>query len=137
MERRDFFHAAAGFAAMSGLLEAAGAKLPDAVIAAGKAKVTQEPFGEQRVYFDGPTDMLKSMTAGSLLLKAGMEPHPPHQHAEEEILVITEGSGEIVIDGKTTQVGPGAMMYSAANKTHGIRNTGKTPLMFYYFKWTK
>jgi mannose-6-phosphate isomerase-like protein (cupin superfamily) len=137
MERRDFFGFAAGLAGMAGLLEAAGAKLPDAVIPSDKAKITQEPFGELRVYFDGPTDQLKSMTAGSLRLNPGQEPHPPHRHPEEEIMVVTEGSGEIAIAGKTTRVGPGAMMYSAANKTHGIRNTGKVPLMFYYYKWTK
>ena len=122
---------------MSGLLEAAGAKLPDAVIAADAAKLTHETFGDARIYFDGPTDQLKSMTAGSIRLTAGQEPHPPHQHPEEEIMLVTEGSGEIVVEGKTTQVSPGAMMYSAANKMHGIRNTGKTPLTFYYFKWIK
>jgi len=136
MDRRDFFNLAAGLAATSSFLEAAP-KLPDAVIASDKASVAHEPFGEQRVYFDGPTDQLKSMTAGSLRLNPGQEPHPPHQHPEEEILLVTEGSGEIVIQGKTTQIGPGAMMYSAANKTHGIRNTGKVPLMFYYYKWIR
>ncbi len=137
MNRRDFFPLGAGLAAMSSLLEAAGAKLPDAVITADAAKLTHESFGDTRVYCDGPTDQLKSMTAGSIRLNAGQEPHPPHQHPEEEIMLVTEGSGEIVVEGKTTHVSPGAMMYSAANKTHGIRNTGKTPLTFYYYKWMK
>jgi mannose-6-phosphate isomerase-like protein (cupin superfamily) len=137
MDRRDLLQAAGGLIAVSGLAESAGVKLPDTVIPAGKATVTQESFGELRVYFDGPTDQLKAMTAGSLRLNAGQEPHPPHQHPEEEIMVITEGTGEILINGKVTQVGPGAMMYSAANKTHGIRNTGKVPLMFYYYKWVR
>jgi hypothetical protein len=26
-------------------------------------------------------------------------------------------------------------MYCAANKSHGILNTGKTPLLFYFYKW--
>jgi hypothetical protein len=46
-----------------------------------------------RVYFDGPTDQLKAITAGSLLLKPGMQPHPTHQHPEEELMVIAEGTG--------------------------------------------
>ena len=50
-------------------------------------------------------------------------------------LWITEGTGEIVVDGKKTKVGPGSMMYCAANKLHGIVNTGKTPLLFYFYKW--
>jgi quercetin dioxygenase-like cupin family protein len=114
---------------------AAAAKLPDVTRTAAEAAVTQEPFGEIRVYFDGPTDQLKAMTAGSLRLKPGMSPHPPHQHEEEEIMVITEGTGEISIDGKVTKVAPGTMMYCGANKPHGIVNTGKSYLLFYYYKW--
>ena len=75
------------------------------------------------------------MTAGSLLLKAGMSPHPPHQHPEEEFMVVTEGTGEMVVEGKKTNVGPGSMMYCAGNKVHGIVNTGKSPLLFYFYKW--
>ena len=117
------------------LLAAGPGKLPNAVIAAKNAKVTHEPFGDLRVFFEGPTDQLKMMTAGSLMLKPGMSPHPPHQHEEEEFMVVTEGTGEISMDGKITPVGPGSMMFSAAQRLHGIVNTGKVPLLFYFYKW--
>jgi mannose-6-phosphate isomerase-like protein (cupin superfamily) len=113
----------------------AAPKLADVIIDRAAAKVIQEPFGELRIYFDGPTEQLKAMTAGSLRLNAGMSPHPPHQHPEEEFLLVTEGDGEISIDGKVTHAGPGAMMYCAARRLHGIVNTGKTPLLFYFYKW--
>lgn len=116
-------------------LPLAAAKLPNATRDQAGAKLIQEPFGDHRVYFDGATDQLKSMTAGSLRLKPGASPHPPHQHPEEEFLLVTEGMGEIEIDGKKTKVGPGAMMYCAGGKTHGIVNTGKMPMLFYYYKW--
>jgi mannose-6-phosphate isomerase-like protein (cupin superfamily) len=124
----------AGLSAMP-MFAAGTGKLPNGTLDESKAKLTKENFGDLRIYYDGPTDQLKSMTAGSLRLKAGMSPHPPHQHPEEEFMVITEGTGEIVVEGKTTKVGPGSMMYSAANKLHGIVNTGKTPLLFYFYKW--
>ncbi len=127
----------AGLMAASGMLEAAGAKLPNAVVGGDKARVTHESFGDLHVYFEGPTDQLKSMTAGSLRLNPGQEPHPPHQHPEEEMMVVTEGTGEISIEGKVSSVAPGAMMYCAAGRVHGVRNTGKTPLLFYYYKWMK
>jgi mannose-6-phosphate isomerase-like protein (cupin superfamily) len=110
-------------------------RLPNRTLDASAAKLTREPFGDLRIYFDGPTDQVKAMTAGSLLLKAGMTPHPPHQHPEEEFMVITEGTGEITVDGKVTKVGAGTMMYCSAGKLHGIVNTGKTPLLFYFYKW--
>lgn len=110
-------------------------KLPNATMNPDKATITKEDFGELRVYFDGPTDQLKTLTAGSLMLKPGMQPHPPHQHPEEEMMVIAEGTGEVVVDGRKSKVGPGSMMYCAAGRLHGIVNTGKTPLLFYYYKW--
>ncbi|MBM3725970.1 MAG: cupin domain-containing protein [Acidobacteria bacterium] len=128
--RRDLFALAA-----LGALPMAGATLPNTVIDPKDAKLTREPFGDLLIFFNGPTQQVKSMTAGSLRLKAGMEPHPPHAHPEEEFMVITEGSGELLVDGKTVKVGPGSMMYCGANKTHGIRNTGKTLLLFYFYKW--
>jgi quercetin dioxygenase-like cupin family protein len=75
------------------------------------------------------------VTAGSLQLKPGMSPHPPHTHPEEEIMVVTEGAGEISVEGKVTKVAAGSMMYCPGGKLHGIVNTGKAPLLFYYFKW--
>lgn len=117
------------------LLGAAPGTLAGAVVDAKNAKLTREPFGDIRVFFEGPTDQVKMMTAGSLLLKPGMTPHLPHRHAEEEFMIITEGTGDISMEGKITRVGPGSMMYSAANRLHGIVNTGQVPLLFYYYKW--
>jgi oxalate decarboxylase/phosphoglucose isomerase-like protein (cupin superfamily) len=113
----------------------AAAKLPEATFSAGQAKLIKEPFGDLRIYFEGPTDILKSMTAGSLRLNPGATPHAPHRHPEEEFMVITEGKGEISMEGKITKVGPGSMMYCAGNRLHGVVNTGKTPLLFYFYKW--
>ena len=127
--RRDLFKM------MAAALMPAGGKINNAVLDAGKAKLQREPFGDLRVYFDGPTDQLKAMTAGSLELKPGMTPHAPHQHPEEEIMLITSGEGEISLDGKITRVGPGSMMYCAAGRMHGVVNTGKTPMRFFYYKW--
>jgi quercetin dioxygenase-like cupin family protein len=132
--RRDLLKWAAGLNGLA-LLGANAPSIPNAVIDEKQAKLTREPFGDLRIYFEGSTGQVKSMTAGSLRLKPGMSPHPPHQHPEEEFMVITEGSGEITVDGATTKVGPGSMMYCAAGKLHGIVNTGKSPLLFYFYKW--
>jgi len=88
-----------------------------------------------KIYFNGPTDQLKGMIAGNLLLDPGATPHPPHQHPEEEFMLVTQGTGEIFVDGKTYQVGPGSMMYCAGNHFHGITNTGADKMLFYFWKW--
>lgn len=132
--RRDVLRFSAAAAAF-GALAADGAVLPNGTTDADGAKFTRESFGDLRVYYEGPTQQLRTMTAGSLLLKPGMSPHPPHSHEEEEFMVVTEGTGVIEVEGKKAAVKAGSMMYCGANKLHGIVNTGKTPLLFYYYKW--
>jgi len=124
-----------GLLAPLGLMADAPKKLPDFTYTAKEAKEVKEDFGIHRMYFEGPTDQLKLMVAGSVTLKPGATPHPPHQHEEEEIMVVTEGTGIIGLNGVDKAVGPGSMMYSAANRPHDIRNTGKSPLTFFYYKW--
>jgi mannose-6-phosphate isomerase-like protein (cupin superfamily) len=109
--------------------------LQDKVVIGNMAKLTRDPFGDTRVFFEGPTSQLKSVTAGSLLLKPGMEPHPPHQHPEEEIIIVASGHAEILVGGEKVPSAPNSMMYCESNKLHGIRNAGTEPLLFYYFKW--
>ena len=133
MKRRDLIWAT-GLCALP-VFAAGVPHLADGCLDESKATLTRESFGDLRVYYDGPTEYLKSMTAGSLRLKAGMEPHPPHQHPEEEFMIVTEGTGEIFVNGKTLKAGPGTMMYCRANSLHGIKNTGSTSLLFYFYKW--
>jgi mannose-6-phosphate isomerase-like protein (cupin superfamily) len=131
--RRDLLKLAGLGAALR--LSAGTEKLPNGVVGGDGARLEQHDFGDLRIYYDGATDQVSAMTAGSLLLKAGMSPHPPHQHPEEEFMVITEGNGEITVEGRVTKVGPGSMMYCAAGHVHGIVNTGEKPLLFYFYKW--
>ena len=112
-----------------------GAKLPDGVL--DLAALTAEVVNGCRVFvhYNGPTDQLRGMCTGMAVLDPGASPHPPHRHPEEEFLIVADGTGEIECDGQITQVGPGAIMYCAGNVLHGITNTGKVPLTFYWSKW--
>ena len=110
-------------------------KLKDGVIAAIDIVPIHEPGCAAFVHYNGPTDQLRGMCAGMATLEPGASPHPPHRHAEEEILIVAEGTGLIECDGKETPVGPGAMMYCAGNTLHGITNTGAQTMTFYWSKW--
>jgi len=112
------------------------AQIPDEVVLKEKAKFSAHPFGDLRVYLDGTTDQLKGLSVGSLELKAGQSPHPPHTHSDEEIILVTDGHAEISIGNQITKAGPGSVMYVGSNHLHGIVNTSKAPMTFYYIKWT-
>lgn len=135
-KRRDFLFTAAGLPALASLAAAAtGSNIPDAVVTESQATLSKENGQDVHIYFDGATPQLHSFTAGNLRLMPGMSPHPPHQHPEEEILFITEGTGEVTIEGKPHKVSAGSAMFCEANKLHGITNTGSAPLLFYFCKW--
>jgi quercetin dioxygenase-like cupin family protein len=59
-------------------------------------------------------------------LAPGMAPHPPHSHVHEELLMIREGTLEVMISGKTVTMGPGSTAYVASNEHHGWKNVGTT-----------
>ena len=114
----------------------AGPKLPDGVIGI-EALESSAPVSGCIVFthYNGPTDELSGLALGMCVLDPGSSPHPPHQHPEEEFMIVASGTGEIECGGKTTAVGPGAVMYCAGQVVHGITNTGKVPLTFYWSKW--
>ncbi len=114
---------------------AGAAEVSTAVVAASDGKLDRQPFGDLRVFMEGATEQLKGLTVGNLALKPGATPHPPHRHSEEEILLITEGNGEIFLEGKTTKVAAGDLMYAGSNRLHGITASADAPMTFYYVKW--
>ena len=119
------------------LIAAEGAPpgLVNSIVDAKQAKLNPHPWGEHRLYFQGTTANGRTASAGSVWVKPGMEPHPPHQHPEDEFQVIVEGTGEMLLDGKLTPAGPGTMMYCAGGKVHGVHNSGDTPMVIYYCQW--
>lgn len=136
LNRRAFLGASAAALPIIASLASAeqGDHLASGVLSPATAKLTHQSFGDVRVYFDGSTGQLHALTVGSVALKPGMEPHPPHQHPEEEIMLVTEGEGSILVETEPHAVGPGSMMYCSGGKLHGIK-AGPQGLTFYYYKW--
>lgn len=92
------------------------------------------PGAKAYVHFNGPTKQLKAVATGMVTLEPGARPHPPHQHPEEEFVIVASGTGEVVVDGVVSQVEAGDVMYAEGNVLHGIRNTGSTMMVFYFTK---
>jgi mannose-6-phosphate isomerase-like protein (cupin superfamily) len=98
-------------------------------------KDQDKPVGQIGLYAQGETPGCASFVTGRFVIDPGKSPHAPHAHDDEEVLIVESGRGEIICDGKTTQVGPGSVMYSTPSAAHGITNTGTEPLTFYFVKW--
>ena len=103
-----------------------GPKLPDGVVGLD-ALEPSAPVDGCRVFthYNGPTDELSGLApacACSIRARAHIR---RISIPEEEFMIVASGTGEIDAAGKTTQVGPGAMMYCAGIPIHGITNTGQ------------
>ena len=109
--------------------------LPDGVLDYSTVPQDGVPGCRVFIHYNGSTPQLDGLAAGMAILDPGASPHLPHRHPEEELLYIASGTGEIECAGKTTQVGPGSVMYCAGDVLHGIVNTGAVPMTFYWSKW--
>ena len=112
-----------------------GSPLKSSVVQVKSLTATGDaPGAKAYTHFNGPTKQLAAVASGMVTLEPGAAPHPPHQHPEEEFLIIASGSGEVVIEGVVTHVAAGDMMYAEANVLHGVKNTGNTVMTFYFTK---
>lgn len=98
-------------------------------------EVKKTAKGELRKFFQSPTATLDELECHVTTLNPGMEAHPPHQHPDEEIIVVKEGLVESLVNGELKQVGPGSVIFQAANQMHSIKNVGDTPATYHVIKW--
>jgi quercetin dioxygenase-like cupin family protein len=91
--------------------------------------------GEVRKVVQQPTATLDELEIHITTLRPGETPHPPHQHPDEELLVIKEGTVESLVNGELKRVGPGSIVFQAANQMHSIRNVGDGPATYHVIKW--
>jgi XRE family transcriptional regulator, regulator of sulfur utilization len=97
--------------------------------------VQQTKSGARRQVFRTPTATLDEFECHVTTLNPGEAPHPPHQHPQEEMMIIKEGTVESIQNGVTNRVGPGSILFQASNQMHGLRNAGSTTASYYVFQW--
>jgi mannose-6-phosphate isomerase-like protein (cupin superfamily) len=92
--------------------------------------------------FRGATRLLDGMNCHVSVLSPGHTPHPPHAHAEEELLIMLDGEAELVItdDAEASircveRIRSGSFVYYPAHQHHTIHNPGEKPITYLMFKW--
>lgn len=100
-----------------------------------KIEVKATKSGERRQFFQSPTATLDELECHVTTLNKGEVAHAPHQHPEEELIVVKEGTIEVVQGGATNRVGPGSVIFHSSNVMHGMRNAGESVASYHVFKW--
>ena len=98
--------------------------------------VKQTPVGSTRSFFKTPTATLDELELHVTTLDPGQTSHPPHQHPNEELVIIREGTIEALVRGEWKKVGPGSVIFNASNQLHGLKNVGDTPATYHVINWT-
>ena len=65
------------------------------------------------------------------ILAPGAMPHPPHHHIHEELFLLSKGTIEVTIAGKSTTIGPGSAAFVHSGEEHGVRNSGQEPAQYF------
>ena len=138
MTRRDVFVAFTAvlltLAAVS-VVRAQPAVLPSTLFEWSALAPEPNSTGEVRRVVQKPTATLDELEIHITTLKAGEESHPPHKHANEEILIVKEGNVEALVNGELKRGGPGSLIFQASNQLHNIRNVGTTPATYHVINW--
>ncbi|MDQ5978171.1 MAG: hypothetical protein QG602_1145 [Verrucomicrobiota bacterium] len=126
----------AGTAEMRGKapLPADAARLGSAVFAWDKLEATETKVGQRRALASLPTATMANFSVHVTTIRAGLAPHAPHRHPDEEIVLVKEGKLDVTVNGVTTRVGPGAVLFLASNDEHGWKNVGDTEATYYVIR---
>ena len=98
-------------------------------------KTVPTKMGERRVVFDAPTPTLANLECHITTLNPGESPHPPHRHADEELMIVREGTLAALQGDQTNIVTAGGIIFEASNELHGLRNVGTNPATYFVFRF--
>lgn len=107
-----------------------------AIISQADTTADVADWGTIYPYFTDDTHVLKPVLVAVAKLKAGEQIHPPHRHADEEYLMVTEGRGIWSLNGETREAKKGDILFARAWDYHGITAAPDSPLEFVVFKYS-
>ena len=117
------------------MARAAAASLPSTLFEWSALAPQPNRTGEVRRVVQKPTATLDELEIHITTLRPGEESHPPHQHRNEEILIVKEGNVEALVNGELKRGGPGSLIFQASNQLHNIRNVGTMPATYHVINW--
>lgn len=105
--------------------------LPSSMQSFESLPVTKEDHVTYRDILEGNTHTGDYLEAHETVLEPQAAPHPPHRHLAEELFLVSSGTLDVTISGKTARLGPGSAAFVSSNEEHSIRNDGSTPAQYF------
>jgi quercetin dioxygenase-like cupin family protein len=86
---------------------------------------------KSRAVFDGVTTRGQRITAHITELAPGQAPHPPARQKHEEVIMLRAGTLEVTLNGETSTIGPGSVIFVPYEDLNGWRNVGTTVAQYF------
>ncbi len=87
--------------------------------------------GSSRKFFEGPTAALETLECHASTLNPGATNHVILQRPNDEVIIVKEGMIEAFVNDKWVRVGPGSVIFNAANVPQSMRNVGDGPATYH------
>jgi quercetin dioxygenase-like cupin family protein len=132
LSRREMVMILPALAAAAQTAEAQpGTTLPARVYHSAQVPYTGDEKKKARRFFFGAEQSGYNIEMHETVLGPGVETHPPHTHAHQEIIILTEGTVQVSMDGRTDTVEAGSVIFYEPSKPHNLRNAGTIPCRYY------
>jgi len=105
--------------------------IPSTMFPFDKMTVQTSDQGEVRAVFKGKLATGETVEVHQTTLLPGATLHLPHRHLHSEMCLIREGTVEVTVNGKSTNMGPGSVGFFHSNDEHGVKNLGTTPATYF------
>jgi quercetin dioxygenase-like cupin family protein len=99
-------------------------------------QVRETKVGAVRSVVRKPTRTLDELEMHVTTLKPGETSHAPHQHPNEELIIIKEGTVEVLNLGQWRRAEVGSIVFNASNDLHALRNVGAGPATYHVINWS-
>ena len=91
--------------------------------------------GGVRQLFDRNTVMTNRFDIHITSLNPGISSHPPHTHVNEEIILMIDGEGEMILGEKKQHITTGDAAWVESMIPHNITNVAKRPAVYFAIQW--
>lgn len=88
-----------------------------------------------RPILEGSTTHLEYLEIHATTIAPNTSPHPAHQHLDEELLIVKEGTLEVTVGDQKKILGPKSIVLIQPNAVHGFRNAGDEPATYYVMRY--
>jgi quercetin dioxygenase-like cupin family protein len=111
--------------------------LPSRAVAFEDLPVRKNGANSSRAMLNGLTHSNFAIEVHQSELAPGEQPHAPHKHVHEELVLLWQGSLEYTVNGVTSKLDAGSYAYAASNDLHGMRNAGDKPARYFVIAFGK